>query len=107
MQEIWIQRDETGRIVEVVGQGLRVETPAAEAALRFLRAVETTMRDYLHVDAELSTEAGVRLVVDRQDFHLHREIDAVTEGLVIGLRQLAAEYPADLEVNEPTVRVEV
>jgi uncharacterized protein YsxB (DUF464 family) len=49
----------------------------------------------------------LELAIDRCDTHLDRELDAVLETLVIGLRMLEREYPADLVVEEPAVGVEV
>ena len=107
MQEIWIHRDERNRVVEIVSQGIADEPTAFDLVLRFLRSADATLREYLHVGVQLSTEEEVRLLVDRQDAHLDREVDAVMEGLAIALHMLADDYPTDLAVNEPTVKVVV
>jgi uncharacterized protein YsxB (DUF464 family) len=39
--------------------------------------------------------------------HLNREIDAIMETLVIGLKQLAIEYAQDLVVHEETMGIQV
>ena len=107
MEEIIISRDEHNRILGLTGQGVDVETPAGAATLRFLQATAASMTDYLHLAPGYSLGSRVTLSIDRSAPHLNREIDAIMETLVIGLRQLEAEYPQDLVVHEATVGIQV
>ena len=107
MGEIFIQRDEQNRIVGLTGRGLEEGGLAATSALSFLRAAPAAMTEYLHVDAEFSVGEEITLVVNRSDPHLNREIDAIMETLVIGLKMLATEYPSDVEVHEAPVGLQV
>jgi len=46
-------------------------------------------------------------MIDRSDSHLDREIDAVLETIILGLRMVEREFPTDLVVQEATIGVEV
>lgn len=107
MGEIIISRDEHNRIIDLSGQGIDKGTPAGAAALRFLQASVSSMTDYLHLAPEYSLGKQVQLSIDRSAPHLNREIDAIMETLVIGLKQLAVEYAQDLVVHEATVGIQV
>ena len=107
MGEIIISRDEHNRILGLTGQGIDAETVAGGAALRFLQASVSSMTDYLHLAPDYSLGNRVKLSIDRSAPHLNREIDAIMETLVIGLRQLEAEYAQDLVVHEATVGIQV
>ena len=76
-------------------------------ALRFLRASVSSMTDYLHLTPEYALGKRVQLSIDRGAPHLNREIDAIMETLVIGLKQLASEYSGDLVIHEATVGIHV
>jgi uncharacterized protein YsxB (DUF464 family) len=91
----------------VTGFGIRgvdATTPAGTSAQHLLRAVTASLVDYLHVAVESD---AAEILVGRGDLHLDRELDAILETLVIGLKLLAEEYPSDLIVEEATVGVEV
>lgn len=105
--EVVVQRDEKNRILGFVVRDINAETTGGASALYFLQAAANALTDYLHVPVEASVgdEAGV--LIDRSDPHLDREIDAILETVVIGLRMLEREFPADLEVPEATAGVEV
>ncbi len=107
MGEIIVSRDERNRILELTGQGVDGDTPTGAAALRFLEAAVSSMTDYLHLAPDYSLSNGVHLSIDRSAPHLNREIDAIMETLVIGLKQLAAEYSQDLVVHEATIGIRV
>ena len=107
MGEISIQRDEENRIVGLTGRDLEEGSPATTSALWFLRATAAAMTDYLHVVPDFSIGEEISLIIDRSDPHLNREIDAIMETLVIGLRMLAVEYPSDVVVQEATVGLQV
>jgi len=105
--EIIVSRDEHNRILELIGQGIDGNTPAGAEVLRFLQASVSSMTDYLHLAPTYSLGKQVHLSIDRSAPHLNREIDAIMETLVIGLRQLAMEYEGDLVVHEATVGIQV
>jgi uncharacterized protein YsxB (DUF464 family) len=105
--EILIQRDEQNRILGLTGRGMEEGSLATTSTLHILQATISSMIDYLHVAPDFSVGNELRLVVDRSDPHLNREIDAIMETLVIGLKMLAKEYPGDFVVHEATVSVRV
>jgi hypothetical protein len=105
--EALIHRDERGRIVGLTLRGIGTSTAAETSANHFLLAASASLSEYLHVPVAGGGEVGADFTIDRSDTHLDREIDAVLETLVIGLRMLEREYPADLIVQEATVGVEV
>lgn len=107
MGEILIQRDEQNRILGLTGRGMEEGSLATTSTLHILQATISSMIDYLHVAPDFSVGNELRLVVDRSDPHLNREIDAIMETLVIGLKMLAKEYPGDFVVHEATVSVRV
>jgi uncharacterized protein YsxB (DUF464 family) len=105
--EILIQRDEQNRILGLTGRGMEEGSLATTSTLHILQATISSMIDYLHVAPDFSVGKELRLVVNRSDPHLNREIDAIMETLVIGLKMLAEEYPSDFVVQEATVSVGV
>ncbi len=107
MGEIVVQRDESGRIVALVGEGLRDAGPTIQGSLYFFRAAESSLAEYLHLSPTLSTGDEVRLIVDRSDPLLNREIDAVMETVVRGLKLLAQDFPGELVVHEATAGIKV
>ena len=107
MGEAIIHRDDRGRIVGLTLRDVGPSTIAGTSAGHFVRAVSASLSEYLHVPVAIGEEVVADLTIDRSDTHLDREIDAVLETLLIGLRMLEQEYPADLVVQEATVGVEV
>jgi hypothetical protein len=103
--EIVIQRDDKNRIVGVSVGELGLATSAEASAAHFMQAAAASLAEYLHVPVAFSGDTG--LMIDRSDVLLDREINAVLETLVIGLRMLEKQHPADLVVHEATVGVEV
>jgi hypothetical protein len=105
--EARIHRDERGRIVGLTLRETGPSTAAGTSANHFVLAASASLSEYLHVPVGGGGEGASSFSIDRSDTHLDREIDAVLETLVIGLRMLEREYPADLIVEEATVGVEV
>lgn len=88
MVEAVIERDEDGRVHTVTLHG--EETPEGRVATALVEAPVLGLREYLHLDPEITREGNAfRLIVDRSDFFLDREVDAVMETMVLGLRSLA------------------
>ena len=107
MGEVFVQRDESGRVLGVTVHGLTLESAAGTGVFGYLRTVATSLIEYLHVPVIGGTAEEFGLAVDRTDLHLDRELDAILETLVIGLRILEKNHPAELVVHEATVGVEV
>jgi hypothetical protein len=106
--EALIHRDDRGRIVGLTLRDVGSSTVAGTSANHILQAASASLLGYLHVPVGGAAEVDdAGLTIDRSDAHLDREIDAVLETLVIGLRMLEREYPSDLVVQEATVGVEV
>lgn len=107
MGEVLIQRDERNRVTGLSVRDLGSETIAGTSALHLMQAVTASLVDYLHVPVRSPESETIGLAIDRCDTHLDRELDAVLETLIIGLKMLEKEYPTDLVVVETAVGVEV
>ena len=107
MGEAIIHRDDRGRVVGVALRDIEPASTAGACASSFLSSVATSLSEYLHVPVIGAEEGRAGVTIDRSDTHLDREIDAILETLIIGLRLLEQEYPADLVVQDATIGVEV
>lgn len=106
MAEVLIERDEAGKVQTVTVRG--DQSPESLAASALVEAPLLGLRDYLHLNPESSREGNVfRFRVDRSDFFLDREIDAILETMVLGLRALERERSEHLAVREVGVSVKV
>jgi len=105
--EVLIHRDDRGRVVGVALRDAEPSTAAGASASSFLAAVTASLSEYLHVPVAGVEGIDAEITVDRSDTHLDREIDAVLETLVIGLKMLERDHPADLVVQDATIGVEV
>ncbi|MCR4391233.1 MAG: hypothetical protein NUV94_00280 [Candidatus Acetothermia bacterium] len=106
MVEVLIERDEEGRVQAVTLQG--DDSPEGLAAGALVEAPLLGMRHYLHLDPESSREGSMlRFRVDRSDIFLDREIDAILETMVLGLRALEQGRPGRLAVREVGLDVKV
>jgi len=107
MGEVLVKRDEDNRLAGFTLQGMQADTTASASAIHLLRATVASVSGYLHIRANFSTGKEFLLTIDRSDPHLNREIDAIMETLLIGLKMLAEEYPHDLVVREARAEVRV
>ncbi|MFN3346793.1 MAG: hypothetical protein ACK42E_03160 [Candidatus Bipolaricaulaceae bacterium] len=99
MVEVLIERDEEGRVQVVTLYG--DDSPEGLAAAMLVEAPVLGMKNYLHLDPEVSREGTVlRYRVDRSDIFLDRELDAILETMVLGLRALAQDRPGKVAVRE-------
>lgn len=106
MVEVVIERDEEGRVQTVTLHGEESAEGLAAAAL--VQAPVLGLRDYLHLDPEVTKEGhDVRFRVDRSDFFLDREIDAVMEAMVLGLRWLSHHRQGRIAVRDVGAGVKV
>lgn len=106
MIEIKVYRDEEGRIQEILRAGppeeeLPVELAPADAGITLLlRTAASGLEQYLKLNPKLESEAGqFRCRVER-DYLLNREIDAILETVLLGLKDLAQSYADYVAVKE-------
>ncbi len=106
MVEVMIERDEEGRVQTVTLHG--DESAEGLAAGSLVEAPVLGLKGYLHLDPEVSHEGNTfRFRVDRSGFFLDREIDAVVETMVLGLRSLESARPGRIAVHEVGESVKV
>ncbi|MCS7217045.1 MAG: hypothetical protein N2507_02045 [Candidatus Bipolaricaulota bacterium] len=99
MVEVLIERDEEGRVQVVTLYG--DDSPEGLAAAVLVEAPVLGMKHYLHLDPEVSREGTVlRYRVDRSDLFLDRELDAILETMVLGLKALSQDRPGKVAVRE-------
>ncbi len=107
MLDVMIERDNEGRIQAIALQG-EEETAEGLAASVLIDASLVTLRDYLHLGPEVKVEEDRRqMVIDRTDLFLDREIDAVLEVVLQGLRTLKRRRPDGLELRDVDMDVKV
>ncbi|MCI2430163.1 ribosomal-processing cysteine protease Prp [Candidatus Acetothermia bacterium] len=61
------------------------------------------LEEYLKLDPKVEHEKGLLHCQLERDIFLNREIDAVLETMVLGLKSLEREYPEHLRVTEEVV----
>ncbi|HHE48148.1 MAG TPA: hypothetical protein ENL11_04375 [Candidatus Acetothermia bacterium] len=106
MVEVLIERDEEGRVQSVSLRG--DESPEGLAAAVLVEAPVLGMRHYLHLAPEAYREGETfRFRVDRSDIFLDRELDAILETMVFGLRSLERDRPDRVAVREIGLDVKV
>lgn len=104
MVNVVVERDEEGRVQMVTLNGDESAEGLVAAAL--VEAPILGLREYLHLDPAVTKDGhAVRFEVDRSDFFLDREIDAVVETMVLGLRALAREGRIAVHEVGASVRV--
>jgi len=106
MREIWIRRDENGRITGFIAHGAS-EGVSDAIVVRLFQACATTLSEYLHLTTPLAVGDPLALDVDRTDAHLSREIDAITEMLATGLKQEAMEASGTIVIHDGVAEVPV
>ncbi len=106
MVEVLIERDEEGKVAQVVVRG--EDSPENLATASLVEAAVLGLREYLHLDPEAFWD-GMTLTfkVDRSDFFLDREVDAILETMVLGLRHLQRKRPERVAVREFGASVKV
>jgi uncharacterized protein YsxB (DUF464 family) len=106
MTEVLIERDEEGKVQAVTLQG--EESAEGLAATTLVEAPVLGMRHYLHLAPLVEQEGNMlRLRVDRRDSFLDRELDAILETMVLGLRSLERSRPGRLAIREMGLDVRV
>jgi len=106
MAELVLERDEEGRVYALRLRG--DETAAGLAAEVLVDASLRTLRNYLHLAPQVQLDRGEMCVtVDRSDPFLDREVDAVVEMLVWGVRALKERQPEEFAFQDATPQVKV
>ncbi len=106
MVEVLIERDEEGRVQSVTLRG--DDSPEAYAASALVEAPVLGMRHYLHLSPQAYQDGETfRFQVDRSDIFLDRELDAILETMVLGLRSLEWDRPDRVAVREIGLDVKV
>jgi uncharacterized protein YsxB (DUF464 family) len=115
MIEIKVYRDEEGRIQEIVRSGPDEQAPSSskEATMAdagvtlLLRTAAGGLERYLKLNPKLESDAGqLRCQVER-DYLLNREIDAILETALLGIKDLAQTYIDQVDVKEVPGAVKV
>jgi len=107
MITVEVHRDPGGKVSEFRAQ-FAVEPRELSASVSvLLRTAVLGLERYLRLEPEVEEgERSFRCRLERESF-LSREIDAILETMVLGLRELEREYPEELEVQELTSDVRV
>jgi len=106
--EVIVERDEENRICGF--QGCQIEDGPGMAALYLVRAAVAGLSDYLHFESSFCEENGeFSWLIDRSAAysHLNREIDAILETVLCGLKLLEHNYQAEFIVQDMTADVSV
>ncbi len=114
MIEVEILRDREGRVQECrcqgeIPPGMPDEGRDVEVGVStLLRTAVLGLRDYLKLDPEVEDEPDRLVLRLRRDHLLNREIDAILETMLLGLKAIEKRYPEYLgirEVSADSVRV--
>ncbi len=107
MVDVAIERDSDGRIQAITVHGGE-DTAEGLAASVLVDGSLLTLREYLHLAPEVKVESDSRhVVIDRSDMFLDREIDAVLEVVLRGLRTLQRRRPDMLELRDVSLDIKV
>lgn len=109
MIEVSIYRDEEGRIREILQSGSSAAGSAdtAQGVSLLLHTAAIGLQDYLKLNPQLADDADTFRCQVERDSLLNREIDAILETVLLGLKDLEASYADQLEVKEVASAVEV
>ena len=107
MITVEVHRDPAGKVSEFRAR-FAVEPRELTASVSvLLRTAVLGLERYLRLEPEVEEgEGSFRCRLERESF-LSREIDAILETMVLGLRELEREHPEELEVQELTSDVRV
>ncbi len=106
MMEVEIVRDSEGRIQELRCQGEIPESVAEEGryvevgVTTLLRTAVLGLREYLKLDPEVEDEPERLVLRLKRDYLLNREIDAILETMLLGLRAMERRYPNFLTLKD-------
>jgi len=102
MIEVEVYRDNEGKICEFRRrkEGFSEEHPLQVSVSSLVQTAIIGLEDYLKLEPEVKEEEGWLQCKLEREYFLNREIDAILETMVLGLRALERDYPEYLEVRE-------
>jgi hypothetical protein len=107
LAEIIVERDEENRICRF--QGRQIENNSPGIASRYLvQAAVTGLASYLYVESTFRAKNGeFSWLINRSaaTASLNREIDAILETVLCGLKLLERDYQAEFVVQDMTAAV--
>lgn len=111
MIEVEIYRDAAGKICEFKSKGAidyeERNEPVQVSVSALLQTAVVGLEDYLKLEPEVERDEGwLRCKLEREYF-LNREIDAILETMLLGLRVIEGDYPSYLEIKEVVSDVKV
>ncbi len=110
MIEIEVYRDGEGKICEFRsrrGKDIPEEVSLQVSVSSLVDTAIIGLEDYLKLQPEVKQEEGWLQCKLEREYFLNREIDAILETMVLGLRSLERDYPTDLEIREVGSNVKV
>lgn len=108
MVEVIVERDEENRICGF--QGRQIANDPGMVSLYLVRAAVAGLSDYLHFESNFYEENGeFSWLINRSAAYsyLNREIDAILEAVLCGLKLLEHNYQAEFVVQDITADVSV
>ena len=81
--------------------------PADAGIALLLRTAASGLDKYLKLNPKLESEAGQYRCRVERDYLLNREIDAILETVLLGLKEIAQTYSDYVEVKEVPSEVKV
>jgi hypothetical protein len=112
MTEVEIYRDAEGRITAFRSRGhAGYDVEGKDIVCAGVSALVQTavlgLEEYLRLEPSVEQEKGRLYCSLERDIFLNREIDAILNTMVLGLKALEREYPQYLKVEEVTSNVQV
>jgi len=112
MIKVQIIRDEDGKVCEFRSNGhngfdAEGETIVAAGASALLQTTVLGLESYLRLNPEVEYDKGWLQCKVERDEYLNREIDALIETMILGLRALEESYPNHIEMEEVYSAVKV
>ncbi len=112
MIHVEIARDEDGKVAAFHSKGHSgIEGDATDmvsaGASALLQTAVLGLESYLRLNPEVEHETGWLSCTLERDVLLNREIDALVETMIMGLRALESSYPDHIKVEEVQTNVHV
>jgi len=98
-----VYRDSEGKICEfrrLKEGGLSEEHPLQVSVSSLVQTAIIGLEDYLKLEPQVEEEGSYLQCKLEREYFLNREIDAILETMILGLRALERDYPGFLEVRE-------
>ena len=103
MIEVEVYRDGEGKVCEFhrrKEEGLSEEHPLQVSVSALVQTAIIGLESYLKLEPQVEEEGGYLRCKLEREYFLNREIDAILETMILGLRALERDYPEFLEVRE-------